>query len=118
MAIHNIYVVEKRLKTIEHQPQRTCRELQEYSTQLQENVQQWQPQVNPDVLFTAVTACVKRGQQRLKQEFDYRKKMLELNVSDRHWITKFYNLQPSEEQVREKEMPADSMNSLLRTFPF
>jgi hypothetical protein len=40
-----------------------------------------------------------KGQSRLRQEFDYRRKILEFDSNDRHLIKKFYDLQPNKEQV-------------------
>lgn len=67
--------------------------------QLRTLTQQWQPQIDPDLLSTAIDECVKHGQKRLRQEFDYRRKMLELDAHDRYLINEFYNLAPNDEQV-------------------
>ena len=68
--------------------------------QLEQNAQHWQPSFDPNILSNAINEYVKKGQQRLRQEFDRKKKMLELDSSDYHLITKFYDLQPNREQVR------------------
>lgn len=93
------HIIEKRQKTIEHQLQRTINELQEYLIKLEQNTQQWQPSIDPVILSNAINELVKKGQQRLKQEFDYKKEMLRLDSNDHNLITKFYNLQPNQEQV-------------------
>jgi hypothetical protein len=92
-------IIEKRQQTIQHQLKRTMNELQQYLIKLEQNAQQWQPSFDPNILSHAINECVKKGQQRLRQEFDYKKKMLRLDSNDRHLITKFYQLQPTEEQV-------------------
>ncbi|CAF3146940.1 unnamed protein product [Rotaria sp. Silwood2] len=93
------HVIEQRQKTITQQLQHTADELHWYLTNLEQNVQQWQPYIDPSVLSSAINECVKNAQQRLRQEFNYKRKMLTLNSNDRHLITKFYELQPNEEQI-------------------
>ena len=93
------HIIEKRLTTIKNQLQRTRNELEEYETKLKQNAQQWQPSFDPTILSNAINERVEKSQQRLKQEFDYKKKMLALDANDRHLITKFYDLQPNEQQV-------------------
>ncbi|CAF3428349.1 unnamed protein product [Rotaria sp. Silwood2] len=92
------YIVEERLQTIGRQFQRTINELQQYITQLEQNIEKWQPYIHPTILSNAINECVKGAQQRLRQEFDYKRKMLALDFSDRKLITKFYELQPNKEQ--------------------
>jgi len=93
------HIIEKRQQTIHHQIERTISELSQHLNQLHTLTQQWQPPINFNLLSTAIDQCVNSGQGRLRQEFDYRRKILEHNVHDRQLITMFYNLQPSEEQV-------------------
>jgi hypothetical protein len=94
------HAIEKRQKTIEHQIQRTKNELNQYLKQLNTWTTQCQPSIDSNILSNAINECVEKGQERLKQEFDYKKKMLELNSNDHHLINKVYELQPSDEQVR------------------
>ena len=94
------HVIEQRQKTITQQFQHAINNLQEYMMQLEQNAQHWQPSFDPNILSNAINEYVKKGQQRLRQEFDYKKKMLELDSSDHRLITKFYDLQPNREQVR------------------
>jgi hypothetical protein len=96
------HIIETRQKTIEHQIQRTINELQQCLIKLEHNTQQWQPSVNPNMVSNAINECVKNGQQRLRQEFDYKRKMLELDSNDHHFIKQFYDLRPNEEQVCSK----------------
>ena len=86
------HIVEQRQKTIIQQFQQTI-------NGLQQNVQQWQPSIDPNILSYAINELVKNAQQRLRQEFDYKKTMLVLDSNDRHLITKLYDLKPNEEQV-------------------
>ena len=93
------HIIEKRQQTIEHQLHRTVNELQQYIIELEQNSKQWQPSFDANILSNAINECVKKGQQRLRQEFEYRRKMLQFNSNDRHLLTKFYEMQPNEEQV-------------------
>ena len=43
--------------------------------------------------------CVKKGQKRLVEEFNYKKKMIVINLNDHYLIRSFYYLQPNEESV-------------------
>ncbi|CAF1056746.1 unnamed protein product [Adineta steineri] len=98
------HVIEKRQKTITHQIQRTVNELNQYLIQLNTLTTQWQPPVDPNILSNAINECVKNGQERLRKEFDYKKKMVELNSYDHHLINKVYDLQPTEEQLHLANM--------------
>ena len=93
------HVVEKRQQTIQHQFSRTIQELQQQIMELQRYAQEWQPSFDSNLLSQAINECVKKGQHRLRQEFDYRRQMLLLDSNDHHSIREFYQLQPSEEQV-------------------
>ena len=100
--------IEKRQQRIAHQIQRLTNELNGYRMKLNTwtttttttTTTQCPPVFDPNILSNAIDGCVRKGQQRLRQEFDYKKKMLELNAIDHHLIHKVYDLQPTEEQVR------------------
>ncbi|CAF1246236.1 unnamed protein product [Rotaria sp. Silwood1] len=94
------HIIEQRLQTIMKQFQRTINELQQNISQLEHNAQEWQPYIDPAILCNAINACVQSAQQRLRQEFDYKKKMLVLDSNDRNLIRKFYDLKPNDEQVQ------------------
>ena len=93
------HTVEKRQRTIQRQIERTITDLNQHLTQLHTLTEQWQPRIDPNLISAAIDQYVKNGQKRLRQQFDYRRKMLECNSHDRYLITKFYALQPNEEQV-------------------
>ena len=93
------HIIEKRQQKIKHHVQRTIHELQQYLIKLQQNIQQWQPFIDPDILSNSINECVKNGQKRLRHEFDYKRKMLEFNSNDHRLIKQFYDLQPNEEEV-------------------
>jgi hypothetical protein len=94
------HAIEKRQQRITHQMQHWINELNEYLMKLNTWTVQCQPPIDPNILSNAIDQCVKNGQERLKQAFDYKKNMLELNSHDHYLINKVYELQPTEEQVR------------------
>ena len=100
------HIIEKRQKTIEHQLKRTTDELNQHLIQLHTLTDQWRPAVDPNILSDAINQLVANGQQRLRAEFDHRRKMLELDFNDRHLITEFYQLKPNDEQVSSKQIVA------------
>ena len=93
------HIIEKRQQTIQHQLHLTVNELQQYLIKLEEYSKQWQPSLDTNLISSAINECVKKGQERLRQEFVYKRKMLTIDSNDHYLITKFYQLQPSEEQV-------------------
>ena len=92
-------IVDKRQNKINQQFKQAIDIVQQYIIKLEQNVQQWQPSMHPAILSNAINECVKNAQRRLRQTFDYKKKMLIFNYNDHHWIKQFYHLQPSQEQV-------------------
>ena len=66
---------------------------------MEQNVQQWRLPIHPAISSNAINECVKSAQRRLRQEFDYKKKMLIFNYSDHQLIKQFYDLQPTQEEV-------------------
>lgn len=96
-----ITIVEQQLKTSREQLQYAINQLQEYLLNLEEHVKHWKPYIHPSVLSNIINECVKRVQQPLRAELDYRKKMITINAKDHHWTSKFYELQPNVAQVCE-----------------
>ena len=92
-------VIDKRQSEINQQFQQVINSLQQYIIELEHNTQQWQPSIHPAILSNAINECVKGAPRRLRQAFDYKKKMLTSNSNDHHWIKQFCHLQPSQEQV-------------------
>ena len=43
---------------------------------------------------------LKKSQQRLKEEFDFKKEILTLDSKDHQCLNKFYNLQPNNELIQ------------------
>ncbi|CAF4184381.1 unnamed protein product [Rotaria sp. Silwood2] len=90
------HIIERRQENI---VQYTLDRLKRYIIKLEQDVIQWKPYVDLTFLSTAINECVRSAQQRLRQEFDYKRKMLVLDSDDRQFIRKFYDLQPDEEQI-------------------
>ena len=93
------HFVEQRRKTIECQKQRLMKELQQYGLQLASWSHQVQPPIDAQVLFEAIGKCVEQGQKRLRNEFAYKKRMLQCNYDDHHAIGQFYLSSPDSDQV-------------------
>ncbi|CAF3327482.1 unnamed protein product [Rotaria socialis] len=109
------HIVEERQKAITRQIQHGINELQKYAIQLQNDLQQWQPSVDLNILSTAINKLVMSAQRRLRQEFDYKTRMLVFNSNDHHLITKFYNLRPDEEQIYITKKIWQTIADLLKT---
>jgi len=92
--------IEERQSTITHQIKRIGDELREHLIKLQQNITQWRPSINFDLLSHAINECVKNSQQRLKDEFNYKKEMLTLDWIDHQSLTEFYQLKPDEEVIQ------------------
>jgi hypothetical protein len=107
--------IEKRQAKIAHQIQQIGNELQQYLLKLQEYSTQWQPSVDPDTVSHAINECVKNGQRRLKDEFDYKKEMLTLDWNDHYLINKFYELKPNEKLIELAKQIWETTANELRT---
>ena len=93
------HIIDKRQNKINQQFKQAIDSVQQYIIELEQNVQQWQTSIHPAILSNAINECVKNGQRRLRQTFNYKKEMLTFNYNDHYWIKQFYHLQPSQEQV-------------------
>ena len=92
--------IDERRKTIEHQLKQLHNELGTYLMQLEKNVTQWRPTIDPTALSHVINECVKKSQERLKGEFQHRIAMLKLDWNDHASITQFYELKPSEQVIQ------------------
>ncbi|CAF1440631.1 unnamed protein product [Rotaria sordida] len=92
-------LVEQRQKTIQHQINRTNRELQQQLIYLLEWTENVQPSIDSKFLSTTVEAMVKLGQYRLNMEFKHKCAMLKLDADDHRFISAVYALEPTEEQI-------------------
>ena len=74
-------------------------ELHEYLLKLQQYTKQWEPSIDPDSLSHAISEYVRKGQQRLKENFNYKKEMIKFDWNDHQLLRKFYQLKPNGEQI-------------------
>ena len=93
------HIIEKCHRETNQQCQQVIDRVQQYIIELEEKTQQWQPSIHSAILSTVINEYVKDAQRRLRQEFDYKKKMLIFNTNHHHLIKQFYHLQPSQEQI-------------------
>lgn len=91
--------IEKRQQELLRKSQSIATQLYQYGVQLEKNVLLWQPPIDVLKLSKGIENLVKRAQQRLRQSFEVKKKMLTLHCHDYCLIRKFYDLKPNEEQV-------------------
>ena len=92
--------IQQRQTNITQQIEQIRKQLEEYSSKLKQYGQEWQPSMNVDVLSQAIDQCVKNGQRRLKDAFDYKKQMLTFDWNDNQCLEKFYKLKPNDEQIQ------------------
>ncbi|CAF4461879.1 unnamed protein product, partial [Rotaria sp. Silwood2] len=91
--------VEQRQKTIQHQLNRTDREVQHYLAQLPEWTEKVQPPIDSTFLSNAIQAMVKNGLYRLNAQFKHKQAMLKFDADDHRLIAAVYALKPIEEQI-------------------
>ncbi|CAF1506072.1 unnamed protein product [Rotaria sp. Silwood1] len=65
--------------------------------QLQEDHKHYK---NFTTMSAMVTAVVGKGQHKLKQPFEYNKKMLKLDSTDHRFVQYVYDLKPNKQQIR------------------
>ena len=104
-SLHKIYrpeksYIEQRLATIAEQKLRLGKELQEHLAKLLNDIVYWQPSLDGTLLSHTINECVLHHQKRLKQEFQYKKEMLQLDWNDHQLLRKFYELKPNEELIQ------------------
>jgi hypothetical protein len=92
--------IEQHQATITHDLQSIKTQLDQYKQQLDISIKEWQPSIDLYTLSYAINECVKKGQKRLKQEFDFKKEILILDSKDHQCLNKFYNLQPNNELIQ------------------
>lgn len=92
-------VIEARQMMAKNELQRNIDTLQKCLLELETNARSWQPPIDPYLLSYAIDEFVQHGQKRLRDDVDYKKKMLHINASDQYLIRSFYWLQPTQEQV-------------------
>lgn len=92
-------IIEEQHLLAKNELHRKIETLQKLLLQLETNAREWQPPIDHYLLSYAIDELVQHGQTRLRDEFDYKKKMLHMNANDHYLIRSFYWLKPSQEQV-------------------
>ncbi|CAF3866507.1 unnamed protein product [Rotaria sp. Silwood1] len=95
-----ISYIQERLATISKQKERIAKQLDEYLKKLLHDVQEWQPSIDGNLLSHTINECILHSQKRLKDEFQYKKEMLILDLTDHQLLRKFYELEPNEELIQ------------------
>ncbi|CAF4496047.1 unnamed protein product, partial [Rotaria sp. Silwood2] len=91
----------QRLKTIQRQLQQASQALQNFGQQpLPQCISEMNPSLDFTKLNAIVTAVVRKDQHKLKQQFEYNKKMLMLDSTDHHLVQAVYDFKPSQQQIR------------------
>ncbi|CAF1367817.1 unnamed protein product [Rotaria sp. Silwood1] len=91
----------QRLKTIQRQLQQASQALQNFGNQpLPQCISELNPPLDFTKLNAIVTAVVRKGQHKLKQQFEHNKKMLMLDSTDHRLVQNVYDLKPSQQQLR------------------
>ncbi|CAF5162315.1 unnamed protein product, partial [Rotaria sp. Silwood1] len=94
-------LIVQRLTTLQQQLQEASQALQEFGNPL---LPQCLSEMKPSLDFTTmpamVTAVVGKGQHKLKQLFEYNKKMLKLDSTDHRFVQYVYDLKPNKQQIR------------------
>ena len=96
-------VIEEQQRMARDGLQQNVEALQKYLLQLEVNARQWQPIMDPHLMSCTIDKFVQHGQKRLRDEFDYKKKMLIIDATDHYLIRSFYWFQPTEEQVSSNQ---------------
>ena len=87
--------IEHRRKKIEEQIKQLCEELNNNLDQLKEKITQWQPAIDFVAITTIIDECAKKGQQRLRNLFDFKKTMIKLAWQDHLCLIQFYRTNPN-----------------------
>ncbi|CAF1331705.1 unnamed protein product [Rotaria sordida] len=94
-------LIEQRLHTIARQLQEASPKIQEFSNQpLPPCILEMNPPLDFPFFVAIITAFVRKGQYKLKQQFESKKKMLILDSTDHRLVQAVYNLKPTKQQIR------------------
>ena len=92
-------IIEQGLMMAKTELHRNLEVLQKCMLQLETNATHWQPTIDHGLLSYAIDELVQQEQKRLRQEFEYKKKMLEKDAKDHYLIRSFYWIKPNQEQI-------------------
>ncbi|CAF1529434.1 unnamed protein product, partial [Rotaria sordida] len=91
----------QRLKAIQRQLQQASQALQQFGNQpLPQCLSEMNPPLDFEKISAMVTAVVRKGQHKLKQQFEHNKKMLKLDSTDHRLVQHVYDCKPNKQQIR------------------
>ncbi|CAF5003041.1 unnamed protein product [Rotaria sp. Silwood1] len=94
-------LIEQRLKKIGRQLQEASEALRNFGQQaLPQSISEMNPALDFTKLNAIVTAVVRKGQHKLKQQFEHNKKILILDSTDHRLVKNVYDLKPNKQQIR------------------
>ncbi|CAF1384354.1 unnamed protein product [Rotaria sordida] len=75
--------------------------LQDFGNQpLPQCLSEMNPPLDFEKISAMVTVVVRKGQHKLKQQFEYNKKMLKLDSTDHLFVKNIYDFKPNKQQIR------------------
>jgi hypothetical protein len=93
-------LIEQRRIKIQQQLLQAGNTLKEFGDQ---NLPVWISQNSPpfdlQAMSTVITAYVRKGQHKLRQQFEHRRRLLIFDATDHRLVQAFYDVMPSQEQV-------------------
>ncbi|CAF4722256.1 unnamed protein product, partial [Rotaria sp. Silwood2] len=94
-------LIVQRLKKIQQQLQQSSEALQNFGNQpLPRCLSEMNPPLDFTKMSAMVTALVRKGQHKLKQQFEHNKKMLTLDSTDHRLVKNVHDLKPNKQQIR------------------
>ena len=98
MIIHGV-VLKSVFKPFNMINNKYARESQLSVETLEQYSKQWQPFFNANDISQAIIECVKKSQQRLGEEFELKRKVLQFDANNHNFIRAFYQCEPNRKQV-------------------
>ncbi|CAF4289343.1 unnamed protein product [Adineta steineri] len=87
-------------KNVEKYQQTTMEQLKQAEIKLNQHKQiEFGQSIDLQKLSTIILAFVRKGQQKLSADFQYKKSLLQFDTNDYHLVQTFYDLKPSNDQV-------------------
>jgi len=94
-------LIVQRLKVIQQQLQGASQALEQFGNQpLPHCLSDMNPPLDFTTMSAIVTAVVRKGQHKLKQQFEHRKKMLILDSTDHRLVKNVHDFKPNKQQIR------------------
>lgn len=94
-------LIEQRLKTIERQLYEASQALKNFTDQpLPLFMLEMNPPLDLTKISAMITSIVRKGQHKLRQQFEYNKKILMFDSMDHRLVHQVYELKPNQQQIR------------------